>query len=376
MNNYSSYTITFTNSVGTRVELPKITSYLEYKPQLAETETHYVVRVVDLNSLYQGGWSDYTSCYITPGAHIALKDRRASVPDIRVSSECYLNKPEDASAFYYGGNLRPTYELKDLKLEVNMFQVEDAFNWEYGFDDAYVTVYNTEVDAATFMETCDWEHTHWSPDCIRALFCVIHEAEFADFIELREFVDKATKWSEKGDLVIDFSDGDEHHIDGIVANLNSYCITIPEWAYYLIDKYEHSGITYSISGTGYECRWDTSHGVGIWFLQDEEIKNLQEYIKNHPDEDPMDITAKWCKHDLKLISDCEPMYSVYDYYFSKKDLNQEDVEEIDSHFYDDIKELEKSLTPGTLGTLRNLVKQYNEPDFTIKDEQPANEWRV
>jgi len=31
-----------------------------------------------------------------------------------------------------------------------------------------------------------------------------------------------------------------------------------------IDKYEHSGVTYSLSGEGRQCRWDTSHVWAVW----------------------------------------------------------------------------------------------------------------
>jgi hypothetical protein len=30
-----------------------------------------------------------------------------------------------------------------------------------------------------------------------------------------------------------------------------------------IDKYEHSGITYSVEGEGMNCRWDTSHSWAV-----------------------------------------------------------------------------------------------------------------
>jgi hypothetical protein len=32
-----------------------------------------------------------------------------------------------------------------------------------------------------------------------------------------------------------------------------------------IDKYEHSGISYSVRGEGMNCRWDTSKGWAVWF---------------------------------------------------------------------------------------------------------------
>ena len=32
-----------------------------------------------------------------------------------------------------------------------------------------------------------------------------------------------------------------------------------------IDKYEHSGIAYSVSGEGMRCRWDTSSAWAVWY---------------------------------------------------------------------------------------------------------------
>ena len=32
-----------------------------------------------------------------------------------------------------------------------------------------------------------------------------------------------------------------------------------------IDKYEHSGISYSVAGEGTQCRWDTSSAWAVWF---------------------------------------------------------------------------------------------------------------
>lgn len=32
----------------------------------------------------------------------------------------------------------------------------------------------------------------------------------------------------------------------------------------LLDIYEHGGVTYSVSGSGMQCRWDTSRGAAVW----------------------------------------------------------------------------------------------------------------
>ena len=45
-----------------------------------------------------------------------------------------------------------------------------------------------------------------------------------------------------------------------------------------IDKYEHSGINYSVSGEGRQCRWDTSSTWAVWYPDEcalEDIKRLK-----------------------------------------------------------------------------------------------------
>ena len=46
-----------------------------------------------------------------------------------------------------------------------------------------------------------------------------------------------------------------------------------------IDKYEHSGIYYSVKGEGTQYRWDTSHTWAIWFPDDCLLKELNA-VKN------------------------------------------------------------------------------------------------
>ena len=46
-----------------------------------------------------------------------------------------------------------------------------------------------------------------------------------------------------------------------------------------IDKYEHSGVSYSVEGEGTRCRWDTSNTWAVWYPSDYIIKELKK-IKN------------------------------------------------------------------------------------------------
>ena len=44
-----------------------------------------------------------------------------------------------------------------------------------------------------------------------------------------------------------------------------------------IDKYEHSGISYSVAGEGMNCRWDTSHTWAVWFPDDCLLDDLKRF---------------------------------------------------------------------------------------------------
>lgn len=42
----------------------------------------------------------------------------------------------------------------------------------------------------------------------------------------------------------------------------------------LLDVYEHGGTSYSVSGEGMQCRWDTSRGAGIWIPDECAVENI------------------------------------------------------------------------------------------------------
>ena len=45
-----------------------------------------------------------------------------------------------------------------------------------------------------------------------------------------------------------------------------------------LDIYEHSGIAYSVSGTGMQCRWDTSRCAAVWVPDDEALDNIKSSV--------------------------------------------------------------------------------------------------
>ena len=369
MDNYSSYTIAFTNSVGTRIELPTIHSYLDPKPIVTETDKYYIVRYLKVDDYYLGDPDLYVECNISPGAHIILRHRGCS-PRISVQSSCYLSKYDEdqlVHQFYSNGYLRPRAVIEGNTIELNIFEFADAWEQDNCYD-AEINVYGQPIDAATFSKTVDWEEKHWGLEYLNAVFCLLHDVDFNDFIEVREFLTNNITRVGENVIKVDTTD-----YDSILEFAKDYIITCPDWAYYELDKFEHSSVIYSIAGTGPECRWDTSHGVGVWFLCEEEIKRLQEYFDKNPDVNKYAYTEKICRHDLKLISDGNEMYSVYDSIFSKIDLQLVDTEIVASDFWEEKQNLIAQVSASEVAYMHTIKSNV---DYELKNVTRADEWRV
>lgn len=46
----------------------------------------------------------------------------------------------------------------------------------------------------------------------------------------------------------------------------------------VLDIYEHSGIAYSVSGSGMNCRWDTSRGAAVWVPDQDAVDNIRSSV--------------------------------------------------------------------------------------------------
>lgn len=45
-----------------------------------------------------------------------------------------------------------------------------------------------------------------------------------------------------------------------------------------LDIYEHGGVAYSVSGTGMQCRWDTSRGGAVWVPDEDALDNIKSSV--------------------------------------------------------------------------------------------------
>ena len=91
-----------------------------------------------------------------------------------------------------------------------------------------------------------------------------------------------------------------------------------------LDVYEHSGIAYSLSGEGTQCRWDTARHGAVWAPDDELLK----HIFSFPEEERATQAERICRAEIKEYNswasgDC------YGVVVTTYDLNTEEVEDSD-----------------------------------------------
>lgn len=65
-----------------------------------------------------------------------------------------------------------------------------------------------------------------------------------------------------------------------------------------LDVYEHSGVHYSISGTGVQCRWDTARGGAVWVPD----PYCLEHIISKPEAERKECADECCRDALKAYN--------------------------------------------------------------------------
>lgn len=88
-----------------------------------------------------------------------------------------------------------------------------------------------------------------------------------------------------------------------------------------IDKYEHSGITYSVEGEGRNCRWDTSHSWAVWYPDKvllDELKGLKGTARRNK-----------CVEYARQMCELFNQWNSGDCYLLVKEIFNKDKEQID-----------------------------------------------
>lgn len=81
----------------------------------------------------------------------------------------------------------------------------------------------------------------------------------------------------------------------------------------LLDVYEHSGTSWSLSGEGMQCQWDTSKAAGVWVPDDECIQHIVstaiEYLM--PEGCKVEYKSKYNEDGTCITRPCKPGEASY-----------------------------------------------------------------
>ena len=77
-----------------------------------------------------------------------------------------------------------------------------------------------------------------------------------------------------------------------------------------LDIYEHGGISYSLAGTGMNCRWDTTHAAAVWVPDEDSISNIRASVMSEVGTagDAKSLSAKMYE---KAREDCKGVLEEY-----------------------------------------------------------------
>lgn len=176
------------------------------------------------------------------------------------------------------------------------------------------------------------------------------------------------------------------------ASAKAHCIQKPEWAYKWIDCYEHSGCAYSESGTGMQCRFDTSDNVGVWYLSEQLInditaemqRKIEETKKSLKPGEELDISKfeeerdaeiqKYFLHDMAMLSDTDAALCIIHAVYYKKDLQDDPDAEAEEETYEAAIYEGVTFPYGDGDKYLLNTEGYTHIPYEILEEETKNPW--
>jgi hypothetical protein len=147
-------------------------------------------------------------------------------------------------------------------------------------------------------------------------------------------------------------DGDPKYTGEEIVELVDQGLAFP------LDKYEHSGVDYSLHGEGYQCRWDTSPFAAVVVIVDEDYRKEKEEERLSGARNFLKTFNQWVNGEVyryviiesghNMVGGCCRIYCVEDLtYNSVEDMSNTDVKLVKiegdaATYFED--ELEEALT--------------------------------
>lgn len=352
---YKKTTIRFKNKAGETVVLKNVPAFFhDAGVLLYEMDHMYVVCGYQIDKCQQDDYDYWFKMHMTCGAGIQLRKRRRHSECHFFNEDAGYGEPERDDYFFMGGLDAPRAKAPELYVTSTGRTVVDV--------DYYTATANDPEDPEIVIEgkhLTAYDLVEVLPECLAGW-------DDSDELEhlLRIFpgqkfdsVEEFTAALESISVTVTLDAGTEIlTLDTSVFQMqdwiNSHCIQKPEWAYKWIDCYEHSGCAYSESGTGMQCRFDTSSDVGVWYLSDQLIKDITTEMQRKIDEakkdlkpgEELDISKfeeerdaeiqKNFLHDMTMLGDADTALCIVHAVYYKKDLRDDPDMEAEEEIYE------------------------------------------
>lgn len=303
----------------------------------------------------------WASWNLSPGAGVQLiRRRRHGYVDLYNEDEVGFFSYATEDYFFFGG-LR---DAKAQKSEVVTYDdgrrilyvdyVEAAKT--YASYNPSIKIAGHSVDATRIVEVLPKEQTGWDEYELRDLICLFENQNFKSYKYFEECL-KTIKLDRGDTVAIDTS------IFEVEAYIQNEAINKPSWAYKWLSCYEHSGCSYFEQGRSIHAndRWDTSDLVGVWYLCDERIKELEKLSE----EERHKAVEQQYEHDMALISDGEIALAIRTIEFDELGEEIENYTEREAvMYYTDIQ-------PGDMAKELENVSPGEPVEYTIVEKESA-----
>lgn len=389
---YKQTTIRFKNKDGETVILKNVPAYFhDAGVLLYEMDDMYIVCGYQIDREPYFDWSYWFKLNMTCGAGIQLRERRRHSKQHFYNEEYEYGEPERDDYFFLGGLDTPKAKAPAVYVtsagrtvvDVDYYTATENDPWDPTIEIGGETMYASDV-----AEILPERVAGWDEDDLEHLFRMFPGQEFdsiESFADALESI-RVTQDGRTEILTLDTS------VFQMQDWINDHCIQKPEWAYKWIDCYEHSGCAYSESGTGMQCRFDTSPDVGVWYLSDQLIKDVTAEMQRKIEEtkkalkpgEELDIAKfeeerdaeiqKYFLHDMAMLSDTDTALCIIHAVYYKKYLQDDPDVEAEEETYESA--IYEGVTfPYGDGDKYLLNKEgYTHIPYEILEEETKNPW--
>jgi hypothetical protein len=349
---YKQTTIRFNNEDGETVVLKNVPAFYHDAGVLLYDVGHsYIVCGYQIDKRQRDDYDYWFKLNMTCGAGIQLRKRRYHSKQNLFNEEYEYGEPERDDYFFLGGLDTPKAKAPSLYVTSAGRTVVDVDYYAATQDDPEypeIVIEGKHLTGCELEEVLPEQVAGWSDDDLEHLLRMFPGQEFespeafADALEsIRVTRDGGTELLTLDTSVFQMQDW-----------INDHCIQKPEWAYKWIDCYEHSGCAYSESGTGMQCRFDTSPDVGVWYLSEQLIKDITAEMQRKIEEakkalkpgEELDIAKfeeerdaeiqKNFLHDMAMLGNTDTALCIVHAAYYKKDLQDDPDIEAEEEIYE------------------------------------------